>query len=443
MTRPESGRSRPPMRFSSVVFPEPDGPMSATNEPFSTDSVTPSSTVTVSLPRRYRLTTFSMDTRSDIFSSVDCGGGRRSSLFRFVQQKLGEGVPRRAVVHRTVADFNPLLLVVDVDAVAQLDLADGEAPLERAVLHRGRAVGDAVAAAVAVDAVAFLAVVRHHHQGVPIEDVPLGHRVAFDRQHLVLHVPGDDLRLRELQTAGRSLHPAVATPLADQEVDLRHLGFPRDGHRRIRAERRKGGRSADRETEDQRSKHEFLSSLRFFVLWGSGARAQRLRLMGTAIGAGGAEERGVGAVDLEEEGALEEADGDDEALVAFHADDLPVHAGQRAALDVHVLADLAVLARLAGDAEAANDLQRLDLLVLDRNGAAAEGDEADRSGDGDDAEGVMEVKTDKHISVEKREGHDLRPIRPLPLLFVERDDLVEAFFAQIGRAFELPSRSNL
>jgi hypothetical protein len=40
--RPEVGRSRQPRRFISVDFPDPDGPMIATNSPFAIDSDTPS-----------------------------------------------------------------------------------------------------------------------------------------------------------------------------------------------------------------------------------------------------------------------------------------------------------------------------------------------------------------------------------------------------------------
>ncbi len=40
-TLPESARSRPPMIFSMVVFPEPEGPAKATNPPLSTDRLAP------------------------------------------------------------------------------------------------------------------------------------------------------------------------------------------------------------------------------------------------------------------------------------------------------------------------------------------------------------------------------------------------------------------
>ncbi len=44
ITLPDVGRSMPAIRFSSVVLPEPDGPMSATNSPSGTSRLNPSST---------------------------------------------------------------------------------------------------------------------------------------------------------------------------------------------------------------------------------------------------------------------------------------------------------------------------------------------------------------------------------------------------------------
>src|SRR5688572_4747412 len=54
---PSVGRSSPPMRLSSVVLPEPEGPMSATKSPRGSSRSSFSSTGTTSLPRRYCLAT--------------------------------------------------------------------------------------------------------------------------------------------------------------------------------------------------------------------------------------------------------------------------------------------------------------------------------------------------------------------------------------------------
>jgi hypothetical protein len=44
MTLPEVGWSMPAIRFSSVVLPDPDGPISATNSPSGTSRLNPSRT---------------------------------------------------------------------------------------------------------------------------------------------------------------------------------------------------------------------------------------------------------------------------------------------------------------------------------------------------------------------------------------------------------------
>ena len=50
-TEPPDGVSRPPIRLSSVVLPEPDGPISATKSPCGIWRFTPFSTSIRSLPR--------------------------------------------------------------------------------------------------------------------------------------------------------------------------------------------------------------------------------------------------------------------------------------------------------------------------------------------------------------------------------------------------------
>src|SRR5262249_15971189 len=49
-TSPDVGRSRPPMRFRSVDFPDPDGPTIDTISPRAIDTVTASSAMTCRLP---------------------------------------------------------------------------------------------------------------------------------------------------------------------------------------------------------------------------------------------------------------------------------------------------------------------------------------------------------------------------------------------------------
>src|SRR6516165_7846884 len=57
-TSPRSGLSRPAMRLSSVVLPEPDGPMMPRNSPSATSRLRLRKTVISSPPRAKDLTTF-------------------------------------------------------------------------------------------------------------------------------------------------------------------------------------------------------------------------------------------------------------------------------------------------------------------------------------------------------------------------------------------------
>src|SRR5438034_10177122 len=53
--RPAVGRSIPPMRLSSVAFPHPDGPWTATSSPSATCMSRPRSAITSDFPVRYTL----------------------------------------------------------------------------------------------------------------------------------------------------------------------------------------------------------------------------------------------------------------------------------------------------------------------------------------------------------------------------------------------------
>src|SRR5881394_3325021 len=68
-TPPWVGESNPPIRLSSVVLPDPDGPISARNSPFGIVRSTPFSTSTRSLPREKNLWTPLMLTKSLIGNS--------------------------------------------------------------------------------------------------------------------------------------------------------------------------------------------------------------------------------------------------------------------------------------------------------------------------------------------------------------------------------------
>src|SRR5215213_6533395 len=59
---PPSGLSMPAMRFKSVLLPEPEGPISATNSPAAISSVMSFSTGTICPPRRYDFERFLIST---------------------------------------------------------------------------------------------------------------------------------------------------------------------------------------------------------------------------------------------------------------------------------------------------------------------------------------------------------------------------------------------
>src|SRR6516165_5937298 len=56
-TVPEVGRSNPAATFKNVLLPEPDGPITAVNDPAASATLTPSSAATIPSPRPYTLRT--------------------------------------------------------------------------------------------------------------------------------------------------------------------------------------------------------------------------------------------------------------------------------------------------------------------------------------------------------------------------------------------------
>src|SRR5207248_6771576 len=75
---PAVGVSSPPMRFSRVVLPEPDGPMSATKSPRGMSRSMPCRTSIVSPARRYVLVSPRISTRT--FTRLLVGGAYRGAV---------------------------------------------------------------------------------------------------------------------------------------------------------------------------------------------------------------------------------------------------------------------------------------------------------------------------------------------------------------------------
>src|SRR6185436_1967766 len=86
---PRSGRSRPPIRFSSVVLPEPDGPISARNSPCATSRSIPRSTSTRCLPRRYAFATPFIETMLLMLALSPCFGAQERDACAHLGQHTG------------------------------------------------------------------------------------------------------------------------------------------------------------------------------------------------------------------------------------------------------------------------------------------------------------------------------------------------------------------
>src|SRR6266446_3107980 len=104
---PELGESRQPIRFMSVDFPDPDGPMMATYSPLRISTSTPRNACTCSAPISYTLASASVLittpelTRSSRYESVAgvSTGIRISLVFACASALLIFLLLRRAVVH--------------------------------------------------------------------------------------------------------------------------------------------------------------------------------------------------------------------------------------------------------------------------------------------------------------------------------------------------------
>src|SRR5690606_20171775 len=117
---PLSGLSIPAIRLSSVLLPDPEGPISAVNSPAAMSSVTSESTGTICPPRRYDLKSLRMAMKGGACSMPAAFRGLVGSGLqhdpRAVVQPLG-GIRDYLGAGRDAAhDFDPV-----AELVAQLD----------------------------------------------------------------------------------------------------------------------------------------------------------------------------------------------------------------------------------------------------------------------------------------------------------------------------------
>ena len=109
------------------------------------------------------------------------------------------------------------------------------------------------------------------------------------------------------------------------------------------------------------------------------------------------------AVDFDGDGALQEADGDDQAINFVGIGDDAFEADQRAALDVDLGSDLEKGPRLRGKPGTKDRLNGLDLFFVNGDGDLAETDDTDHARGGHDRQAVAHIEPAEQISREERE----------------------------------------
>src|ERR1035441_9868733 len=111
------------------------------------------------------------------------------------------------------------------------------------------------------------------------------------------------------------------------------------------------------------------------------------------------------AVDLDGDGTLQEADGDDEAVNLVGIGDDPFQPCQRAALYVYPRSDAEEGPRLGGEPGAKDGANGLDFLDVHGDGKLAGTDDTDDGGRGEDGQAIVHVKLAEQIAGEEREFH--------------------------------------
>jgi hypothetical protein len=136
------------------------------------------------------------------------------------------------------------------------------------------------------------------------------------------------------------------------------------------------------------------------------------------------------AVDFDGDGALQEADGDDQAINFVGIGDDAFEADQRAALDVDLGSDAEMRPGLGGKAGTKDEADGLDFVEVDGGGDLADTDDADDAGGGQDGKAVRDVKAAKRIAGKEREIELLEAVRPAALGLIKREELFVAFTTQ-------------
>src|ERR1035437_9073713 len=196
-------------------------------------------------------------------------------------------------------------------------------------------------------------------------------------------------------------------------------------------------------TDKRKTKRVLRSCLSVFIRvypW-----LNRLFLAGLRHGAGtlgegdgaGAHALGDGAgplaVDLDGDGTLQQVDGKDEAINLVRVGDAAFQAGEGAALNVHLGADLEKRPRLRYKPGTKDGPNGLNLFVADGDGGLAGADDADHAGGRQNGQAVEHIKSTEQITWEKRAIELFHPVGPTTPRAIQRQVRLVSLAAQRRR----------
>jgi hypothetical protein len=138
------------------------------------------------------------------------------------------------------------------------------------------------------------------------------------------------------------------------------------------------------------------------------------------------------AVEGDSDGALEDIDGDDEAVVVLDAEDAAVEAGEGSGDDADALAFVEKRERAKAAAGVEDAEEGLDFGGGDGRGTGAEVDEADGAGESDEFEGGGGVEAAEEVAGEEGAVDGFDAVGPLAEVGVEGEHGFDAVGAEGG-----------
>src|ERR1035438_9892796 len=119
-------------------------------------------------------------------------------------------------------------------------------------------------------------------------------------------------------------------------------------------------------------------------------------------------------VDLNGDGALQQGDGEQEAVIFFHLDEDAFESGEGAVLDANTPAGCDVFPGFGSDARLEDAVDGSDFAGFDGARRPAETDDSDDTRRGHDGQAIARAKPAKQITREEREVQFLGPVGPSP-----------------------------